>query len=437
MSLDMDLDIVGQQPGLQIYTQLSYIFSYSSPQDPEALIQTLRQGIERLARYFPWTAGQVVNTTAQPDHTGTFRIVPFGKTAPLTISHRQDIPSLEEMKAAGWPMKMLDESLFAPRMTIPTPEEQKKPWPVVATQATFIKGGLILTFAAQHNVMDMMGQAAFMRLLSKACNGETPSEQELEIGNRPRTNLFPLLEQDTAHQVHHQIGKKDGRPPETHRSSWAYFFFSDQGVSSIKSAANETLSSGFVSADDALSAFVWRAITRARLPRLPAESDKTQLGRAVDVRRSLGVSLNYPGIMQNMTYNNATVQDLLSLPLGTIASQLRANLDTAKLRRETLALATFINDRKDPAVSFTAGLDLSKDVAISSWAKVDCYEDDYGLGLGPPVNVLRPRFVPVEGLVYFMPKQQNGMAVGLCLQDEDMARIKDDRELLKWASFRG
>lgn len=437
MALDIELDIVGQQPGLQIYTQLSYMFPCSSSQDPEALIQTLKQGIERLARYFPWTAGQVVNTAARPDHTGTFRIVPFQKTAPLKISHRQDIPSLEEMKDAGWPMKMLDESIFAPRMTIPTPEEQKQPWPVVATQATFIKGGLVLTFAAQHNVMDMMGQAAFMRLLSKACNGETPSEQELNIGNQPRTNLLPLLEQDTAHQVQHQIGKKHGRLPETHSSSWAYFFFSEQGVSSIKSAANETLASGFVSADDALSAFVWRAITRARLPRLQSESDKTQLGRAVDVRRSLGIPPNYPGIMQNMTYNSASVQDLLSLPLGTIACQLRANLDSAKLRRETLALATFINGSKDPAVSFTAELDLSKDVAISSWAKVNCYEDDYGLGLGPPINVLRPRFVPVEGLVYFMPKQHDGMAVGLCLRDEDMVRIIADGDFIKWANFCG
>lgn len=437
MSLDMELDIVGQQPGLQIYTQLSCIFRCSPSKDPEALIKTLRQGLESVAIYFPWTAGQVVNTAARPDHTGTFRIVPFEKTAPLKVSHRRDISSLEEMKAAGWPMKMLDESVFAPRMTIPTPEEQKQPWPVVATQATFIKGGLILTFAAQHNVMDMMGQAAFMRLLSKACNGETPSEQEMDVGNKPRTNLFPLIEQDTAHQVQHQIGKNGGRLPEKHRSSWAYFFFSEQAVSSIKSAANETLSSGFVSADDALSAFIWRAITRARLPRLQPESDKTQLGRAVDVRRSLGLPPNYPGIMQNMTYNNASVQDLLSLPLGTIAHQLRANLDSAKLRRETLALATFIHDRKNPAVSFTADLDLSKDVAISSWAKVHCYEDDYGLGLGPPINVLRPRFVPVEGLVYFMPKHQDGTAVALCLRDEDMVHIKDDSELRKLASFRG
>ena len=56
------------------------------------------------------------------------------------------------------------------------------------------------------------------------------------------------------------------------------------------------------------------------------------------------------------------------------------------------------------------------DIMLSSWAKLDCYELDFNLGLGKPDSVRRPQFAPVESLIYLMPKTLDGeIVVGICL----------------------
>ena len=75
---------------------------------------------------------------------------------------------------------------------------------------------------------------------------------------------------------------------------------------------------------------------------------------------------------------------------------------------------------------------------LSSWAKLDCYELDFNLGLGKPDSVRRPQFVPVESLIYLMPKRLDGeIAVGICLRNEDMERLRADEEFAKYGRYIG
>ena len=149
----------------------------------------------------------------------------------------------------------------------------------------------------------------------------------------------------------------------------------------------------------------------------------------------------YLGLMQSMTYTTYTLQKLLEEPLGGIASQLRSALDpkTSDLGYKTRALATFLDRSPDKnVVSFTATIDLSTDIMLSSWSKLDCYELDFNLGLGKPECVRRPQFVPVESLVYLMPRALDGeIAVAICLRDEDMERLKADEEFVRYGSYVG
>jgi hypothetical protein len=56
---------------------------------------------------------------------------------------------------------------------------------------------------------------------------------------------------------------------------------------------------------------------------------------------------------------------------------------------------------------------------LSSWAKVNCYELDFNLGLGTPECVRRPRFLRVEALMYLLPKALDGeIALVVCLRGE-------------------
>lgn len=435
--LDMPVDIVGQQAGMQIYTQLSCFFRLPKCHSKDKIIGTLHHGLQRLADHFPWTAGQIINTDAAPGKTGTFRIVPCEKTAPLVVEHADSAPSLHEMEAANWPMTMLNESVFASRMTIPTPEEQKEPFRVLSFQATFIPGGLALTSAAAHNAMDVTGQKAAMRLLSRACRGEKFTDQDLTLHNMDRSNLIPLLEEDVTSQLKDQLVVPGPPPSPPQPATWAYFLFSDDSLAQIKALASQSITTGFISTDDALSAFIWQSVSRARRYRLDG-TDKSKLARAVDIRSQMDQSKEYPGMFQNMAYNTFTVQDLIDMPLGKVAEAMRAKLDTQQIIQRTKALATYLTNNADTSsLSFTANIDFSKGIAISSWSKVDCHLDDYGLGLGQPVNVVRPAFIPVEGLMYLMPKNERGIALGICLRDTDMEAFKNNDQVKQFTTFVG
>lgn len=142
-----------------------------------------------------------------------------------------------------------------------------------------------------------------------------------------------------------------------------------------------------------------------------------------------------------MTYSTYTLQELAEEPLGLIASQLRSALDpkTSNLEYNTRALATVLDRATDKnIVNFTATIDLSEDLMLSSWAKLNCYELDFNLGLGKPEAVRRPRFEPVESLVYLMPRALDGeIGVAICLRDDDLERLRADKDFARYGKYVG
>lgn len=459
--LNACLDVLGQQPLLKIYTQICFCFPVADASSHSTIINTLTNGLKRLSENFPWLAGKVVNEGSGEGNSGIFKIQPLEKLPRLVVKdlrHDPSVPTIETLRRANFPFSMLDENALAPRKTLPSSAEESSSdsTPVFLLQANFITGGLLLTFVGQHNTMDMTGQGHVIHLLSKACRDEQFTSEELLAGNIDRRNLIPLLDEaykegtELSDQILEAASshldtndtKSNQTPPLSQKCIWAYFIFNPASLAALKSRATDTIttSSGYVSTDDALSAFVWKSVTRARLPRL-SPAAKPTFARAVDVRRYLDISPMYPGLVQNMTYHKYTLHKLIEEPMGAVASQLRWALDpkTSNLRYHTRALATFLDRVPDKSiVSFTATLDLSKDIMLSSWAKLDSYELDFGLGLGKPEAVRRPQFEPVESLIYLMPKRLDGeIAVGICLRDEDMRRLRADEEFAEYGRYVG
>lgn len=453
-----ELNPFEQQPNLyKLYTQMCYIFPVQDGNSYSQLGDTLRDGLERLAGAFPWIAGQVVCEGARAGSSGTYAVKPLSKGPRLVVKDLRDGPSaptLGGLRAAGYPVAMLGEDLLAPRKTLEmafgSPED---PAEVFLVQVTYIVGGLLLTTAGQHNVMDMTGQAEITRLLSKACRGEAFTTEELENGNFSSAGAIKLL--DSSVNVEQEVANviiksqptqttPEGQtavsspPPEC---TWAFISFDAASLAKVKATATETIASGFVSTDDALTALIWQATTRSRLPRL-SSSHSITFARAIDPRRYLKeLPPNYPGLVQNMAFSTSTAQDLTSAPLGTIASLLRSALDpqTSDLERKTRALATLIHKSQDKSIiNVTSSLDTSADIMLSSWAGVKCYDDDFGLGLGKPQMVRRPGFTPVESLMYLLPKTPAGdVTAMLCLRGEDMKRLKGDEEFARFGKFVG
>lgn len=453
MLKDDHLDVMGQQPFLhKLYTQLCCIFAVADDTTHKRVIATLRDGLDRLAESFPWLAGDVINEGASEGYTGVYRIVPSGKIPLIARDLRGNpsAPTMDDLRRANCPMSMLDEKLIAPCLTLNLPGNTiglaADSAPAFAVQANFVEGGLMLVIVGQHNVMDMTGQGHVMDLMSKACHNQPFTPDEILIGNPDRTKTIPLL--DDAYEPGSELDPQIVKPkPEVSKdspsqSSWAYATFSAASLATLKSLATKTMtqSSGFVSTDDTVSAFIWQCISRARILRLDPSSQST-FARAVDVRQRMGFPATYPGVLQNMTYNSDTLQSLTDKPLGAIASDLRAQLDpkVTDLAYNTRAMATFIARAADKTkLSVTACVDIPSGLMLSSWAKIDAYDLDFNLGLGKPEAVRRPCFVPFESLIYLMPKSPNGeMAVAICLRDEDWRRLKVDEEFNKYARYVG
>jgi len=452
---DFVLDPFGQQSSLNIYTQLTSCYSLPDTVSYPDLIDVLQDGLRRLSANYPWVAGQIVKTrTNEDDDSGTFRIIPSDVLPHLAVQDlREDAstPTMAQIKEARFPFSMLDETVVAPINTFPDPS--MSPIPVFAMQATIVNGGFLLTFLAHHQVMDMTGLGQIMHLLSKACYGESYTEEEFLVGNLTRHNIIPLLDDDwkpttvaqdekeTAPQVKPSNNEDEAPPPPS--CSWMYLSFGPDQLAAIKSMVLEAIedsSTVFVSTDDSLSAFIWQTVARIRLARF-GPTKKSTFARAVNPRRFLDIPVTYPGLVQNMTYHTRTLQELTDGSLGEIASNLRAAVDprTSTLGHDTRALATMLDRAPDKSkLSVTSALDLSSDIMLSSWAKVESYDLDFNLGLGKPEAVRRPQFTPVESLVYLMPKKADGeIVVGLCLRDEDLNRLRADEELTKFASFIG
>ncbi|GKT42886.1 trichothecene biosynthesis transcription regulator TRI6 [Colletotrichum spaethianum] len=442
--MDEPIEILGQLPNLNIYTQIAICFSATEEHSTSKIINTLTNGLERLAATFPWIAGQVVNEGASADNTGVFKIKQHEAAPPLVIKDLRDdvsAPTMHAMKQANFPFSMLDESIVAARPTLPIdPTLAGTPNPVFIVQATFIKGGLILTFLGQHQTMDGIGQGQIIDLLSKACQNESFTDEEIATGNLPRHNIVPLLDNyQRGPEIDTMIVTPPVRPPAAPaKCSWAYFDFAASSLSTLKSAASETVKSGYITTDDTLTAFVWQAVSRVRASRLTPE-EEIKIARAVNVRGYLGVPQTFPGMIQIMTYNSSPLKDLVDGPLGKAASQLRSTVNPEALNYATRAFATVLDQSPDKRnLSLIGTFSLDRDIMLSSWAKLDLYEQDFGLGLGQPESVRRPQFTPVEGLLYLMPKSREGsIALAICLRDEDMARLKEDEEWLKYSTYIG
>jgi hypothetical protein len=471
MALDMDLDLIGTQPALyKLYTQLAFVFAAPETESRSDIIATLRCGLAHLSEAFPWVAGQVVNTNLGSNGPASYKIRDFEPVPRLNIKDYDEnlaVPSFAQMKDASFPMSMMKEDMWAPCPTIaslgfdpskPSGNEDD-PAPVLWVQLSFVRGGLVLCVNMQHNVCDMMGQAAVIGWLSKACRGESFTKDELEVGTMQRRGLVRTSEGQTLDvrgDLKNQLlppsefldSSKAQTPdaanpaPAPPHCSWVYFNFRSSSLEELKRRATAELpenSATFVSTDDVLSAFVFRSIIRARSSRLAADAMVT-LARAVDARRYLDVRADYPGILQNMTYTSYQVSTLIDTPLGHIAALMRRDVDpaTSDVARQTRSLVAFISRAPENAsrVSFTAGLQADADVMLSSWSKVPAYTWCFGLGLGTATAVRRPSFLPVESLMYAMPKDSNGaIAIAMCLRELDLKKLYQDSEWNKYVYF--
>lgn len=459
MQEDNYLNILEQRPNwARLTTNVAWCVATPDSVDIVAIVQTLQHALNTLTRNFPWTGRQVINEGSNPSQsdTGVYKFAPLNHkpqiiTKDLRVS--PSAPCMQTLRNAGFAINLLDEDIFAPRSTLALmPGEVNA---VLLIQATFIQGGVVLVFSGNHSAMDMPGQAQVIHWFNKACKGEAYTADELEVGNRPRRNLIlPLdLSCEPGDELLQQTVPSPPTkpapvltPPQPVQCKWSTLLIPSSSVSALKTSALSTLppETSYISTDDALSAFLWQSISRARLPRLQKEhqhpTPTTTAARAINVRHVLNLPPTYPGLAQNTLYHTLPLQTLCTLPLGSIAALLRNTLNSPILERATLSLATALSRTANKSqYRIAARMDMSTDILLTSHLAMRAYEHDFGLGFGRAEAVRLTKLVAFEGLLYLLPRngEDEDVAVAVCLREEDERRLRADGEMeemgVRWA----
>lgn len=363
-------------------------------------------------------------------------------------------------------MEMLPEQIFAPTPTIGSSNhELGRHVPTFAVQCTFIDGGMVLVFTGEHRVMDGIGLGCTIRLFDKACKNEAFTEEEIEYGNMGRSDLVPLLNRDISDEegeLRNQITREkkadvagqigDGDDSRKMELKWFSFRFSKDAQTMIKDSATpegyDGEKEGWISTDDALTAFVFHHITKARQSRLSRSEDASfKLARAVNIRHLFDLPNTYPGMFQSMTYQTypktSSIEDNTT-PLQSLTVSFRRALHptTSTLKHSSQVLLSKISQTEDKAIfSLTANFSPKKDFMISSWGKMGIEDVDFGLktlGVSGLEAIRRPGFMEVEGLAYLLPKDKDGgVNLVVCLEKGDGERMMESqewRELVSWTA---
>lgn len=442
-------DVVGQFPQLKTYNQGVLIFGLSPDVTHESVVAALRRAIDTLIRLVPWLGEQVVHEPQGEGFSSLCRTRPFPATVQdkkiLIVKDCADLcPSYEELQQHGAPVSMLNGKILCPLPAFPlgyNDTDTAYP-PVMVLQANFIKGGLVLNFSNQHNMIDGVGAFAYFKLLSLAMRGEEIPQSLVDQANMDRSKVIPLLDPGEPLRDHSHLLRPPTttappqRPPPPSR--WALFRVLRKSLPGIKQSASKKDQFvddkvEYVSTNDALCAFYWKRLAAVRLANRSVDpNSQSKFLRAMDARAAVRTP---PGYLGQMVYHAATrfaYHELASpeLSLSAVASRLRADLNASNSEWAVRSYATFVAGVPDKStLVYGGGFDPVLDIGNSSMSQLDFTALDFGV-LGKPAFLRRPDLTPVPGVMYvFAPEGEAGdLPVLVCLSDSDINGLRADGE---------
>jgi hypothetical protein len=444
-----ELSVFDQIPSLRAYTVVCLLWPIDEAARDE-VVAALRNASLTLTHSFPFLAGQVVNERekgTENTSSGTFRITeyePHNGKPPVRVKDCTGLcPSYEDLRKRRAPLSMLDGNILSPMEGLPYYYDGSEPLPVFLLQANFIRGGVILTSACMHNALDMNGQGQVIRLLAQALRAEEFSEAQIRDGNVDRRKVIPLLAPGDKLLAHERVRCPSSLSNPAFGGSptpapWRLFNFPGQKLAKLKREASKECSAGtepgWVSTNDALTAFLWQRSLLARSARLGKDAEST-LVRAANARRIFNPPIPeaYMGHCVACGFTTGPVQTVAREPLSITARSVRKSLrevDDYHVR----SMASTLKSLEDKTTfSYGAKFNSDTDLMVSSWADLGLYQHSFGPLLGKPEFIRRPLLAQLESLVYLMPRTDDGgVAVAMSMRAEDAKALVQDP---LWTSY--
>jgi hypothetical protein len=446
-------DVIGQFPILKTYNHGILGFEIDEDAHRAIVVVELQAATDKLITYFPWLGGAVANEGSGPGNSGTVKLIDWPRSASsfnrvLRIKDCTDtIPPFSELKTRKAPCSMIEGKILGAYPGFPESyqESTENPAPVLAIQANFIKGGLLLDFSTQHNAIDASGMMQVIELFSVAMQGAEFSASALKEGNRDRSRVIPLIPPGEPIRDHSYLRRPlDFAPPQLPAPHllprWAYFLMDRSAVPVIKAAASQgdgyDLSVPFISSNDALSAFYWKCLASVRACNGRSLETVSKFIRAIDTRKAMGVSNEYMGHMVYHAITRMTLMELKEASISAVACKLRTALNDVNNDFSVRSYATYIANTPDKSQLIYGGLyNTDTDIGASTVPNADFFHS-FGR-IGTPQFARRPNLAPIPGCVYFMPPERHYLPILVCLRDDDLEGLKTHPEWSKCTEFIG
>jgi hypothetical protein len=341
MTIEKKLGPLGQLT--PTYTLITLGFPVENKSQQESVISTLEKAAGEIIQVYPWLAGQVINEGSGEGNTGIYKVVGYepheSSSRFIHVKDCTDLcPSYADMIKARAPCSMLDGRILSPAYGFANFYPLNVVKPVCMMQASFVKGGLLLTISTFHTVMDANGNDQFIRQFAGLCHGEKISEEYIRWANADPNIIVPPLKPEQQPlsldeiRAPSELGAAETAwPPQSSGETWRSFRLSRASISALKIEASKLCSPDsdikYISSNDAVSTFIWIRIAAARSAHLPKDSN-TALIRAVNGRKRLDdpVHEGYMGHFVMCCSTSVPLEEALSEPLSALAIKVRRDL---------------------------------------------------------------------------------------------------------------
>ena len=424
------------------------IIYFCTNENPEKILTTLRDALAKSISAFPIIGGSI-GLMKQAPQIGTLAVQAPFFTAEEILTRRdlRETYDYETIRKEDFPLDAVEFKLVVPDLGANHSR-------VLLVQANFIHGGLVLTVAVHHNVVDEAGIFMIMKLLASYCRGDdgsllikpewtdtTPLLNGKGNGcleDHPEYKLRPAEESATQVTTYQEYIAGSG-------TASAILFFPDEALERLKKAAMRVEAVRWISTNNALCALVWSSATAAR--KLGKDVPYSMFNMVVDGRARMDPPMSSEYIGNVVFVTTRSILPIPSLDVANIA-------DTAlNIRESVLAINNEVIKDKIAAVM---GVDdigrlaprgyssQGRHLACTSWAGQLYYTLDWGKELGRVKRLRFPKSLS-DGIFVIFPRipanddvglGEGGIEIQIGLDEEGLERLREDKDLNQYVQWR-
>ncbi|KAH8814806.1 transferase [Xylogone sp. PMI_703] len=414
-------------------------FSLSADADKASVFENLREGLAHTIASIPWIAGNIGPEEGSDPENNRIQVVEGAGGVQFRFKDLSSIlPSYINLKEDRFPFSKLTTPLISPLQVLQASQ------PVLAAQANFIEGGLLLTVGIHHSVSDAIGLdtilEAWAHNTSVVNSSRSFSEYDPISNDRnPLSQGLVARRADFPEYIILPTPPTDGpqmgppafkMPPMTSK----IFYFSPEHLAGLKTAVKA------YSTNDALCAFFWHHVTVARNPNTDTIYDEkdSSMCFAVNIRGRISPPL------PPTYFGNASLVAITQRLSVTSLKESKSGLSIA-----AAAIRSAVNKCNEPnRVPLTIGLLSSRpnaqdfkfacnnylgpDMTSTSWADIGVRKREWGI-LGKPEGFRMP-YEAADGTIAVLPRLENGgLEVMAALESEAMERMVQNEEFMRFA----